>query len=127
MKGICNSLKKGGWCLYDADHVEPNPEWQTDYRHVGVAISSLTVEAIGGTAKDKGKNVFVLGLLAKMFDLNVSRLELLIRERFGGKSESGRQQRPERVPRRLFLFDWQPDGDLRVCRQPETDAASRWS
>jgi 2-oxoglutarate/2-oxoacid ferredoxin oxidoreductase subunit alpha len=87
-EGHVHSLKKGGVVLYDADHVEPNPEWQTDYRHVGVAISSLTVEAIGGTAKDKGKNVFVLGLLAKVFDLNLPRLEQLIRERFGGKSDS---------------------------------------
>ncbi len=83
-----NSLRKGGVVLYDSDHVEANPEWQRDYRHVGVAISSLTVEAIGGTAKDKGKNVFVLGLLARIFDLNLSRLEQLIRERFGGKNES---------------------------------------
>src|SRR2546430_11472808 len=42
-------------------------EWQQEYRHLGVAISSLTVEAIGGTGKDKGKNMFVLGLVAKMF------------------------------------------------------------
>jgi 2-oxoglutarate ferredoxin oxidoreductase subunit alpha len=83
-----NSLRKGGVVLYDTDHVQANPEKQTEYRHVGVAISSLTVEAIGGTAKDKGKNVFVLGLLAKIFDLNLPRLEQLIRERFGGKSES---------------------------------------
>src|SRR5882762_5275275 len=83
-----NSLKKGGIVLYDSDHVQPKPEWQQEYRHVGVAISGLTVEAIGGTAKDKGKNVFVLGLIAKMFDLNVPKLEQLIKERFGGKDES---------------------------------------
>src|SRR5512137_1904554 len=29
------SLKKGGIVLYDTDHVEPNPEWQKEYRHVG--------------------------------------------------------------------------------------------
>src|SRR6202041_1112376 len=34
------SLKKGGIVLYDSDHVEPKPEWQTIYRHVGVPISS---------------------------------------------------------------------------------------
>jgi 2-oxoglutarate/2-oxoacid ferredoxin oxidoreductase subunit alpha len=79
------SVKKGGIVLYDADHVEPKPEWQSTYRHVGVPISSLTVEAIGGTAKDKGKNIYALGLLAKMFDLNVTKLEALIGERFGGK------------------------------------------
>jgi 2-oxoglutarate ferredoxin oxidoreductase subunit alpha len=46
------------------------------------------VEAIGGTAKDKGKNIFALGLIAKMFDLNVPKLEKLIGERFTGKDPS---------------------------------------
>src|SRR6266536_2536846 len=46
-----SSLKKHGIVLYDSDHVEPKPEWLNDYHHVGVPISSLTVEAIGGTAK----------------------------------------------------------------------------
>src|SRR5213594_3299626 len=82
------SLRKGGIVLYDSDHVQPSAEWQQEFRHVGVPISSLTVEAIGGTGKDKGKNVFVLGLVAKMFDLNVPKLEKLIGERFGGKDES---------------------------------------
>jgi 2-oxoglutarate/2-oxoacid ferredoxin oxidoreductase subunit alpha len=83
-----NSLRKGGIVLYDNDHVKPRPEWQQEYRHIGVGISSLTVEAIGGTGKDKGKNMFVLGLVAKMFDLNLAKLEKLITERFGGKDES---------------------------------------
>src|SRR6266550_2725956 len=82
------SLKKGGIVLYDSDHVEPNPEWQKEYHHLGVPISGLTVEAIGGTAKDKGKNIFALGLVAKMFDLNLAKLEKLIGERFGGKDAS---------------------------------------
>src|SRR5947208_7534159 len=82
------SLRKGGIVLFDSDHVQPKPEWQQEYRHLGVAISSLTVEAIGGTGKDKGKNMFVLGLVAKMFDLNVPKLEKLISERFAGKEES---------------------------------------
>src|ERR1039457_4341621 len=72
------SLKKGGIVLYDSDHVEAKPEWEKDYHHVGVPISSLTVEAIGGTAKDKGKNIYALGLIARMFDLNVPKLERLI-------------------------------------------------
>jgi len=82
------SLKRGGIVLFDADHVEPNPEWQKDYRHVGIPISTLAVEAIGGTAKDKGKNIYALGLIARTFDLNVPKLEKLIAERFGGKDES---------------------------------------
>src|SRR5215471_1905220 len=83
-----SSLKKGGIVLFDSDHVEPKPEWQKDYHHLGIPISGLTIEAIGGTAKDKGKNIFALGLLAKMFDLNVPKLEKLINERFGGKDMS---------------------------------------
>src|SRR5436853_4778162 len=83
-----NSLKKGGIVLYDTDHVEPKPEWQNQYHHLGIPISSLTVEAIGGTAKDKGKNIFALGLVARMFDLNIPKLEKLIGERFGGKDGS---------------------------------------
>jgi 2-oxoglutarate ferredoxin oxidoreductase subunit alpha len=82
------SLKKGGIVLYDSDHVEPKEEWKQDYRHVGIPISGLTVEAIGGTAKDKGKNIYALGLIAKMFDLNVPKLEKLVGERFTGKDPS---------------------------------------
>ncbi len=81
-----NSLKKGGIVLFDTDHVEPNPEWANDYRHVGVPISSRTVDAIGGTTKDKGKNIFALGLVARMFALDITKLTTLIQERFGGKS-----------------------------------------
>src|SRR5436309_3522410 len=82
------SLKKAGIVLYDSDHVTPRPEWQEEFHHLGVPISGLTVEAIGGTAKDKGKNIFALGLIAKMFDLNVPKLEKLIGERFAGKDQS---------------------------------------
>src|SRR5438876_8672116 len=81
-------LKKGGIVLYDSDHVEPKQEWEGEFHHIGIPISGLTVEAIGGTAKDRGKNIFALGLLAKMFDLNVSKLEKLIGERFTGKDQS---------------------------------------
>ena len=81
-------LKKGGIVLYDSDHVEPRAELSSEYHHVGVPISGLTVEAIGGTAKDKGKNIFALGLIAKMFDLNVPKLEKLISERFTSKDQS---------------------------------------
>src|SRR5467141_2471801 len=82
------SLKKGGIVLYDSDHVEPKEEWKKDYHHLGIPISGLTVEAIGGTAKDKGKNIFALGLIAKMFDLNLPKLEKLVGERFTGKDPS---------------------------------------
>ncbi len=84
-----SSLKKGGIVLYDSDHVAEIPEANKAlYHHVGVPITGLTVEAIGGTAKDKGKNIYALGLLAKMFDLNVPKLEKLVTERFTGKDPS---------------------------------------
>ncbi len=83
-----NNLTKGGILVYDSDHVEPREEWLTKYRHIGIAISSLTVEAIGGTARDKGKNIYALGLIAGMFSLDTTKLERLINERFGGKGES---------------------------------------
>jgi len=82
------SLKKGGIVLFDSDHVVAKPELEKDYHHVGIPISGLTVEAIGGTAKDKGKNIYALGLIAKMFDLNLPKLEKLIGERFTGKDPS---------------------------------------
>jgi 2-oxoglutarate ferredoxin oxidoreductase subunit alpha len=87
-EGHITSLKSGGIVLYDSDHVEPKAEWKDGYHHVGIPISTLTVESIGGTAKDKGKNIYSLGLIARMFDLNVAKLEKLIHERFTGKDES---------------------------------------
>jgi 2-oxoglutarate ferredoxin oxidoreductase subunit alpha len=87
-EGHIGSLKKGGIVIYDSGHVEPKPEWQKEYHHIAVPISGLTVEAIGGTGKDKGKNIFTLGLVSKMFDLNVPKLEKLIGERFTGKDPS---------------------------------------
>ena len=86
--GHIGSLRPGGVVLYDSDHVTPNPELEQKYRHVGVGISSMTVEAIGGAAKDKGKNIFALGLIAKMFDLPTAKLAKLLEERFGGKDPS---------------------------------------
>ena len=80
-------LREGGILLYDSDQVQPNRE-DKRFVHVGVPITGLTVEALGGTAKDKGKNIFVLGLLASIFNLNTEKLKGLIRERFGGKNES---------------------------------------
>lgn len=86
--GHLASLRSGGIVLYDSDHVEPAADAHDQYHHVGVPISGLTVEAIGGTAKDKGKNIFALGLIAKIFDLNAPRLQDLITERFTGKDPS---------------------------------------
>ena len=80
-------LKEGGVLLYDSDNVEPNLD-DKRFVYVGVPITGLTVEALGGTAKDKGKNIFVLGLITKIFSLDVEKLKKLISEKFAGKDES---------------------------------------
>lgn len=80
------SLRPGGVLLYDSDHVTPNPD-DKDITAVGVPMTSATVEAVGGSVKEKGKNIYVLGLLARMFDLDIPKLTQLIKERFGGKNE----------------------------------------
>jgi len=85
-EGHISSLKSKGIVLYDSDHVQPNEEWEGSYHHVGIPISSLTVEAIGGTARDKGKNIFALGLICSIFNLDSEKVIRLITEKFKGKN-----------------------------------------
>jgi len=80
------TLREGGILLYDTDHVKPDPHGQR-YRAIGVPITSRTIEAIGGTARDKGKNMFVLGLLARMYDLDVPKLEAMLRAYYKAKGD----------------------------------------
>jgi 2-oxoglutarate ferredoxin oxidoreductase subunit alpha len=80
-------LKEGGVLLYDSDNVEPNLD-DKRFVYVGVPITGLTIEALGGTARDKGKNIFVLGLIAKIFSLDVEKLKRIISEKFSGKDQS---------------------------------------
>src|SRR5881275_3162072 len=80
-------VREGGVVLYDSDNVEPNLD-DKRFVYVGVPITGLTVEALGGTAKDKGKNIFVLGLITKIFSLDVEKLKKIISEKFAGKNES---------------------------------------
>src|SRR5438093_1545156 len=80
-------VREGGVVLYDSDNVEPNLD-DKRFVYVGVPITGLTVEALGGTAKDKGKNIFVLGLITKIFSLDVEKLKKIITEKFAGKDES---------------------------------------
>jgi len=80
------SLKDGGVCIIDTDHVEANAD-DTRVRHVGIPITGTTVEAIGGTARDRGKNIFVLGLVTAMFGLDRDKVVELIDRQFGRKGE----------------------------------------
>lgn len=81
-----SSLKDGGICLYDTEKVE---ELQNDrnIHHIGIPFTSATVEAIGGTAKDRGKNIFVLGVLCAMFRLDKEKLVGIVERQFGRKGE----------------------------------------
>lgn len=85
-EGHIDFLKEGGVLLYDSDHVQPD-EGDHRFVKVGVPISALTVEALGGSSRSKGKNLFALGLLARIFKLDVAKLRGIFEERFGGKSE----------------------------------------
>ncbi len=81
-----SSLRDGGVLIYDSDNVKPDPT-ERRYTHVPVPITTNTIEAVGGTGKDKGKNMFVFGLIGRVFNLNIVKLHNLVRERFGGRSE----------------------------------------
>ena len=80
------SLREGGVLLYDSDSVEPD-ESDTRFVKVGVPIAALTVEALGGSTREKGKNLFTLGLLTRIFKLDDAKLRRIFKERFGAKSE----------------------------------------
>ena len=104
------SLRPGGVLLYDNDHVKPNAD-DKRFTAIGIPITSRTIEAVGGAAKDKGKNIFVLGLLARIFQLDVTKLTGLVRERFGGRTE-------DIVRNALLAFDAgyaYPADNLRDC------------
>ncbi len=80
------SLRPGGVLIYDSDHVTPNPD-DKRFKSVGISITGATVEAVGGSSKEKGKNLFVLGLITRIFGLDPAKVAALITERFGGRSE----------------------------------------
>lgn len=80
------SLRPGGICIYDSDHVE-SIDNEIDAIQIGIPITSTTVEAIGGSARDRGKNLFVLGLVTSFFKLKKEKVVSLVERQFGRKSE----------------------------------------
>lgn len=82
-----SALRAGGICLYDSGEVT---ELKTErgIHHIGVPFTAATVEAIGGSAKDRGKNLFVMGLLCAVFHLDKEKLVGIISKQFGKKDES---------------------------------------
>lgn len=80
------TVKDGGICFYDSDQVEEVKE-ERGIIHIGVPFTSATIEAIGGTTKSRGKNIFVLGLLCAVYQLDRLRMSEIIAGKFGKKSE----------------------------------------
>ncbi len=56
--------------------------------HIGVPMTAATIEAIGGSARDRGKNMFVLGLLCAVYQLDRDKLAGIVARQFGKKDES---------------------------------------
>jgi len=81
-----HSLKEGGICLYDSDHVTEIKD-ERGVINIGIPMTSTTVEAIGGSARDRGKNIFVLGLVTQLFKLDKAKLTALIERQLGRKGE----------------------------------------
>lgn len=80
------ALKDGGICFYDSDKVEEIRE-ERGIIHIGVPFTSATIEAIGGNAKSRGKNIFVLGMLCSVYRLDREKISDIIAAKFGKKSE----------------------------------------
>ena len=83
-----SSLRDGGICLYESGEVKELKTGERHIRHIGVPFTAATVEAIGGSAQDRGKNLFVLGLVCAMFGLDKEKLVSIIARQFGKKDES---------------------------------------
>jgi 2-oxoglutarate ferredoxin oxidoreductase subunit alpha len=56
--------------------------------HIGIPFTAATVEAVGGSARDCGKNIFVLGLLCAEFHLDKDKVVGIPSRQFGKKDES---------------------------------------
>ena len=83
------SLRKGGICFYDtADMTAEDLVQDRGIIHIGVPFTSATVEAVGGSTRDRGKNMFVLGMVCAVFNLDKEKLVGIVSRQFGRKDES---------------------------------------
>ena len=84
-----SALRDGGICLYDSGEVkEENLKHERGIKHIGVPFTAATVEAVGGSTRDRGKNMFVLGLICAVFSLDKEKLVTIVSRQFGKKDES---------------------------------------
>ena len=82
-----SSVRQGGICIYDSGEVT-ELRHERGITHVGVPFTAATIEATGGSARDRGKNILVLGLLCAAFDLDKEKLTTILARQFGKKDES---------------------------------------
>jgi 2-oxoglutarate ferredoxin oxidoreductase subunit alpha len=81
------ALRDGGICFYDSGEVKELKS-ERGIRHIGIPFTMATIEALGGSARDRGKNMFVLGMLANVFQLDKEKLVGIVARQFGKKDES---------------------------------------
>ncbi len=81
------ALRDGGICFYDSVEVKELKS-ERGIRHIGIPFTAATIEAIGGSSKDRGKNMFVLGLLCAVYQLDKEKLAGIVERQFGKKDES---------------------------------------
>ena len=87
--GHIGALREGGVCIYDSGEVkEEDLKHERGIKNIGVPFTAATIEAIGGSAKDRGKNMFVLGLICATFRLDKEKLVTIVSRQFGKKDES---------------------------------------
>jgi 2-oxoglutarate ferredoxin oxidoreductase subunit alpha len=85
--GHLSSVRNSGICIYDSGEVT-ELKHERGITHIGVPFTSATIEATGGSARDRGKNIFVLGLLCAAFNLDKEKIIAILSRQFGKKDES---------------------------------------
>ena len=85
--GHLSSLRNNGIVIYDSGEVS-ELKHERGIIHVGVPFTQATIEATGGSARDRGKNIFVLGLLCAAFNLDREKITAILARQFGKKDES---------------------------------------
>ncbi len=82
-----HALRDHGICIYDSGEVTELKS-ERGVHHIGIPFTAATIEATGGSARDRGKNMFVLGLLCAVFQLDKEKLSGIVSRTFGKKDES---------------------------------------
>ncbi len=85
--GHLGSLRNGGICIYDSGEVKELKQ-ERGITHIGVPFTTATIEAVGGTSRDRGKNIFVLGLICAAYNLDKEKVTSILTRQFGKKDES---------------------------------------